>query len=321
MRGSLAGSSAAAMGAWASWIAAGAPGLPGCSGTAAAAAARLRLAAALLPCLPAAQQLLSLHGKHASSTWAHPAAAQPLSSSFGSLGQAAAAAPKLTHSGGLSSGGRSPSRQHYAAAGTLGSAAQQLVSLRAFRGTAAEQRMWGSHWDKRHIYGSSRADALGVVVSALGTKCCGSTGGSRMQRSALTGRGRLIWQRRLIVLDPILARFYVQEKLHDEVPVVVPASHQRHLWEVRQGWSTWAALLLRLLPPLLTAAAVCSAAMCAHAHSVRLHVSELCCPCQMHAVPAVIAPAHSQTQAGAGVPARQHLPGDVEVAGCDGTGA
>lgn len=166
MRGSLAGSSATGLGAWASWIAAGAPGLPGCSGTAAAAAARLRLAAALLPCLPAAQQLLSLHGKHASSAWAHRAVGQPLVSSFGGLAHAPAAGPQLTHSDGFSSGGSSPSRQQYAAGSAFGSAAQQLVSLRAFRGTAAEQRMWGSHWDKRHIYGSSHAEALGVVVSA-----------------------------------------------------------------------------------------------------------------------------------------------------------
>ncbi|PRW56958.1 Magnesium transporter MRS2-4 isoform A [Chlorella sorokiniana] len=187
MRGSLAGPSAAGLGAWASWMATGAPGLTcGSGATAAAAAARLRLAATRLPCLPAAQ-LLSLHGQHASSTWAHPEAATlRLSSSFGGPAPTVTATPQLTHGGGFSGSGSSPSRQHYAALHAPGSAAQQLVSLRSFRGTAAEQqRMWGGHWDKRHIYGSSRAEALGVV-----------------------------------------------EKLHEEVPVVVPASHQRHLWEV-----------------------------------------------------------------------------------------
>ena len=165
MRGSLGGPPVAGLGAWASWIAAGAPGLPGCSGPAAAAAARLRLAATLLPCLPAAQQLLSLHGVHPS-TWAHPARTG-LSSSSGSLPPAAATAPQLAHGSGFSTCGSGPSRHHHAALGAPGSAAQQLVSLRAFRGTAAQQqRMWGGYWDKRHIYGSSHAEALGVVVSA-----------------------------------------------------------------------------------------------------------------------------------------------------------
>lgn len=163
MRGSLGGPSVAGLEAWAGWIVAGAP----CSGPAAAAAAtRLRLAAALLPILPAAQQLLSLHSVHASSTWAHPAARPGPGSGYGSPPPAAAAAPQLAHRGGFSSSGSGPSRHRYAAVGCPGSAAQQLVSLRAFRGTEAEQqRMWGGHWDKRHIYASSRTDALGVVVS------------------------------------------------------------------------------------------------------------------------------------------------------------
>lgn len=170
MRGSLAGPTGAGLGAWASWIASGVHGPSCCSGAAAAAtaAARMRLAAALLPWLPAAQQLLSLHGQHTSSTWEHPAVQRANASSSGSPAPAAAATSQLARRGGFSHGGSSPGRQQYAAVGAPGSAAQQLVSLRTFRGTAVEQqRMWGGHWDKRHIYGSSRAEALGVVVSYL----------------------------------------------------------------------------------------------------------------------------------------------------------
>lgn len=234
MRGSLAGPSGAGLGAWASWIASGAPAPSYCSGAAAAATAapRMRLAAALLPWLPAAQQLLSLHGQHASSTWAHPAAQQANASSSGSMAPAAAATSQLARRGGFSRGGSNPVAQQYAAVGAPGSAAQQLVSLRTFRGTAAEQqRMWGGHWDKRHIYGSSRAEALGVVVSHL-LPAVPHLPSDVLDMGLL--HASLLTQQILIAGYLFDAASLLQEKLHEEVPVVVPAAHQRHLWEVRQ---------------------------------------------------------------------------------------
>lgn len=152
---------AASLSALASWLAAGASGLPCCTG-AAAAAARLRLAAALLPCLPAARQLLSLHGLHGSSTWAQPIAppALPISSQ-GAPPLSAAAELQLSDSGRFGSSGASQRGHVVLSAPRGGSAAQQLVSLRSF----SAQRAWGGYWDKRSIYGSSRAESLGVVVS------------------------------------------------------------------------------------------------------------------------------------------------------------
>ena len=241
MRGGVLGPcQAAGLSALASWMAIGTSGLPYCTG-AAAAAARLRLAAALLPCLPAARQLLSLHGLQGSSTQAQPIAPLAVPLSWSGPPLAAAAKPQLASS----SGGGRPWGRTSMSAPRAGSAAQQLVSLRSF----SAQRVWGGYWGKRSIYGSSRADSLGVVVSG------GSmAGGGRMP--AVTAAAFAAYgappgdslvppapSSVLLRMWELAATACLQDKLHDEVPVVLPASHQRHLWEVGCARGPWALAL------------------------------------------------------------------------------
>lgn len=99
--------------------------------------------------------------------------------------------------------------------------------------------------------------------------------------------------------------------------MVVPAAHQRHLWEVRLGPQQ----LNSCCPPAASSPDWLLAGVPMMCHCSVPPLLGACC-CVAHRACHFCPPAPStQPESGAGVPAGQHMPGDMEVTGCDGPGA
>lgn len=208
--------------------------LPGCTGAlAAVAAARCRLppaAAAALPYLPvaaAAQQLISLRSFRCGSFTAlqhTPAAEQPAAARQQQPGDV-----RSFHSSAPAS----------LQCRTLPSAAQQLLaSLRGNRDSSGlGRRAWGGlRYDGHSLHSSRTAAALGVVVSCS-RRCLPACQFARShvplplsRPHPLTPLASIPGQSCCIL--NLCCHCSTQDKLHDAAPVVMTASHQRHLWEV-----------------------------------------------------------------------------------------